>query len=109
MEWKPEISRGTEFYGNEENTYNSDLELNKTVEIDYDVQCSDRLVRTHGYYTVFLSEINSELVSRGYAGVLYIPPNGESRLEEFQALELDARDARRGLWGNCDPLPPAGT
>jgi len=105
----PEISGGTECYGNEARTYNSDLVLNKTVEIHYDVQCTDNFGRTLAYITVDGREINSELISRGYACVLHIPPNGESRLEEFQALELDARNARRGLWGNCDPLPPACT
>ena len=33
--------------------------------------------------------------------------NGEARREEFENLELDAKNARRGLWGSCNPLPPA--
>jgi hypothetical protein len=41
--------------------------------------------------------------------VLYIPPNGSARVDEFKALQLDAKNARRGLWGMCDPLPPACT
>jgi micrococcal nuclease len=83
--------------------------LNKTVQISYDEQCTDNFGRSLAYVTVDGEEMNSLLVRNGYACVLFIAPNGESRREEFEALELDAKNARRGLWSACSPLPPACT
>jgi micrococcal nuclease len=96
-------------FGENAKQMNSDLVLGKTVKLHYDVECADRFNRTLAYITVDGQEINSLLVQRGYACVLHIPPNGESRVEEFRGLQLDAKNARRGLWGACNPLPPACT
>jgi micrococcal nuclease len=103
----PETSGGVECYGENAKTFNSDLVLNKTVTISYDVECNDNFGRTLAYVSVDGQEVNSLLVQRGYACVLYIPPPGESRVEEFRNLQLDAMNANRGLWGACNPLPPA--
>jgi hypothetical protein len=32
---------------------------------------------------------------------LHIPPNGDARLAEFQALEDQARAEGRGMWSAC--------
>ncbi len=45
------------------------------------------------------------MIERGYARVLHVPPNGNSRAAGLGALEDAARAARRGLWGACDPIP----
>lgn len=105
----PEISGTPECYGDNAKQMNTDLVLGKTVQIHYDVQCTDNFGRTLAYVTVDGQEVNTLLVQRGYACVLAIPPNGESRREEFENLQLDAKNARRGLWGACNPLPPACT
>lgn len=105
----PEISGGTECFGDNAKQMNSDLVLGKTVQIHYDVQCTDNFGRTLAYVTVDGQEVNTLLVQRGYACVLYIPPNGEARVSEFENLQLDAKNARRGLWSACNPLPPACT
>jgi micrococcal nuclease len=105
----PEVSGGVECFGENAKQYNSDLVLNKTVQISYDEQCTDNFGRSLAYVSVDGQEVNSLLVQKGYACVLYIAPNGTSRLEEFKALELDAKNARRGLWSACMPLPPACT
>jgi micrococcal nuclease len=105
----PEISGGVECFGENAKQYNSDRVLNQTVQISYDEQCTDNFGRSLAYVTVDGEEINSLLVRNGYACVLFIAPNGESRLEEFKALQLDAKNARRGLWSACNPLPPACT
>jgi micrococcal nuclease len=94
-------------YAENAKQFNSDLVLGKTVLISYDVQCTDQYGRSLAYVSVDGQEVNTLLVQRGYACVLFIPPDGESRVDEFRALELDAKNARRGLWGACDPLPPA--
>lgn len=105
----PEVSGTAECYGENAKQMNTDLVLGKTVQIHYDVQCTDNFNRTLAYVTVDGQEVNTLLVQRGYACVLHIPPNGEARREEFENLQLDAKNARRGLWGACNPLPPACT
>lgn len=44
--------------------------------------------------------VNAELVRRGYAHVLTIPPN-VAHADEFVALAAEARRANRGLWSAC--------
>ena len=102
----PEVT-SDDCYADHAKTFNSDLVLNKTVQLSYDEQCTDQFGRSLAYVTVDGQEVNTLLVQRGYACVLFIPPNGSERADEFMALELDARNARRGLWGTCNPLPPA--
>jgi micrococcal nuclease len=41
---------------------------------------------------------NAEMVRRGYAQVMTIPPNVRYQ-ERFLKLQREARQARRGLWG----------
>jgi micrococcal nuclease len=41
---------------------------------------------------------NAEMVRRGYAQVMTIPPNVKYQ-ERFLKLQREAREARRGLWG----------
>jgi micrococcal nuclease len=103
----PEVSGGGDCYGSNAAQFNSDLVLGKTIQISYDVGCTDNFGRTLAYVTVNGQEVNSLLIQRGYGCVLHIPPDGDSRAEEFKLLQLDAKNARRGLWGACDPLPPA--
>ena len=105
----PEISNGGDCYGSNAAQFNSDLVLGKTVQLNFDVQCTDMYGRTLAYVIVDGQEVNSLLVSRGYGCVLSIPPDGQSRVDEFKALQKDAMVNKRGLWGACDPLPPACT
>ena len=105
----PEISGGGDCYGDNARQANSDLVLNKTITLSYDEQCTDNFGRSLAYVTVDGIDVNARLVMNGYACVLFIPPNGASRVDEFNALELDAKNARRGLWSACTPLPPACT
>ena len=80
---------------------NSDLVLSKEVELEFDVDRRDMFDRLLAYVTVDGVEVNTRLVERGFACVLHIPPNGNDRLSEFEALETAARDANRGVWGQC--------
>ncbi|MGH7275725.1 MAG: thermonuclease family protein [Candidatus Rokuibacteriota bacterium] len=41
---------------------------------------------------------NAEMVRRGFAQVMTIPPNVKYQ-ERFLTLQREAREARRGLWG----------
>jgi micrococcal nuclease len=101
----PETSGDGECFGANAAQFNADLVLGKTVELSYDVACADMFGRTLAYVTVDGQDVNQLLVERGYACVLHIPPDGDARADELEALESAARTAKRGLWGACDPIP----
>ncbi len=102
----PETTGGkNECYGSNAVTFNTDLVLNKTIEIRLDAQPQDQFGRTLAWVTVDGMEVNTALVERGFACVLHISPNGDDRVQEFNSLEQSARLAKRGLWGVCDPIP----
>lgn len=102
----PETTGGkNECYGSNAVTFNTDLVLNKTVTLRYDVDCEDMYGRTLAYVSVGGQEVNTLLVERGFACVLHIPPNGDDRAKEFSELQAAAKQAKRGLWGACDPIP----
>ena len=97
----PEVSGGGDCYGSNAQQFNSDLVLGKTIQISYDVECTDRFDRTLAYVTLDGQDVNKLIIERGYGCVLHIPPNGEARYDEFKALQLVAKNAKRGLWGAC--------
>jgi micrococcal nuclease len=98
----PESTGGaTDCFGQNAKTFNSDLVLNKEVELTYDVEREDMFGRTLAYVTVGGVDVNATLVERGYACVLYIPPNGADRRIEFETLEATAMMDGRGMWGQC--------
>jgi micrococcal nuclease len=99
----PESTNGaTDCFGQNAKTFNSDLVLGKEVTLVYDVECTDRFGRLLAYVSVGGTEVNSLLVERGYACVLHIPPDGDDRVDEFQALEDEAKANDRGMWGLCE-------
>lgn len=105
----PEISHNSsevaECFSDEAKQFNEDLVAGQTVSLAYDVECTDRFERLLAYVSIGDREINTLLVERGFACVLHIPPNGESRRTEFQTLENLAKQDDRGLWGACESNP----
>jgi micrococcal nuclease len=101
----PEDTTTVECYGPEATAYNRELVEGKTVDLAYDQDCTDRYDRLLAYVSVDGHEVNSLLVERGYACVLYIPPDGSDRADEFDALQAEARAAGKGLWGACQDIP----
>lgn len=79
------------------------LEMNRTlvngrrVRLETDVQSRDRYGRLLAYVWVGEVMVNAELVRRGYAQVMTIPPNVRHQAL-FLKLQRDAREAERGLW-----------
>jgi micrococcal nuclease len=104
----PETTLGhDDCYGSNAAQFNSDLVLGKTVQLSYDVECTDMYGRLLAYVSVDGQEDNKLMVERGYACVLHIPPDGDDRADEFKIYQHEAKTAMRGLWGACNPLPPA--
>ncbi|WP_258182929.1 thermonuclease family protein [Enhygromyxa salina] len=98
----PEITDGkNECWGSQASDYNSMQVLGRTVTIEYDQECRDQYGRLLGYVSVEDLEINRALLENGFACILHISPNGDSRLAEYQALENEAKTAEIGMWGAC--------
>ena len=84
------------------------LDVNRTlvngrrVRLETDVQARDRYGRLLAYVWIGELMVNAELVRRGYAQVMTVPPNVRHQ-ELFLKLQRDARDAERGLWAAALP------
>lgn len=89
--------RGEEPGGREATAVNHELVAGKHVRLELDVQARDRYGRVLAYVWIGDVMINAELVRRGYAQVMTVPPNVRHQAL-FVQLQRDARDARRGLW-----------
>jgi micrococcal nuclease len=70
------------------------------VTLEDDVEPRDVYGRRLAYVSVDGRRFNDELLQRGYARLLVIPPNG-AHARTMLAEELAAKRARRGLWGAC--------
>lgn len=101
MDTPESVNGATDCFGQEAKLFNHDLVLGHEVTLRYDQECTDRFSRLLAYVSVDGTEVNSLLVERGYACVLYIPPNGTDRRTEFQTLEAEAKAAGRGMWSAC--------
>jgi micrococcal nuclease len=98
----PESTGGkNECFGPESRDFNRSLVEGRIVRLTYGEACTDRYGRLLAYVSVDGQEVNALLAERGYACALYVPPAGESRRSEFQALESSARRAGRGMWSAC--------
>ncbi|NNC04866.1 thermonuclease family protein, partial [Corallococcus exiguus] len=105
----PETTKGhDDCFGEEATEFNRSLVEGRTVRLRDAEACTDRYGRRLAYVSVDGQDVNALLVQRGYACTLFIPPAGTSRRGEFEALELEARRARRGLWGRCPAPCPRG-
>jgi micrococcal nuclease len=101
----PETTGGRrDCFGAEARELNRSLVEGRRVSLSYGEACTDRFGRLLAYVEVEGREVNALLVERGHACVLYVAPAGGGRRAEFEALEAEARRARRGLWGACAPV-----
>jgi micrococcal nuclease len=102
-------SKGVEPYGPEAAAYTKKILDGRRVFLEFDAQRLDRYRRVLAY--VWLSEpkddspqevqkrmFNAHLLFDGYAQVMSIPPNVKYQ-DVFLALQREAREANRGLWG----------
>jgi micrococcal nuclease len=72
----------------------------KRVALELDAEQRDKYGRLLAYVILDGHRYNDELLERGYARFLVIPPNG-SHARAMLRAELAARAAGRGLWGAC--------
>ena len=78
----------------------SDLAFGKTVQLERG--SPDRYGRTLGRLTLDSTDLNFEMVRRGFAWCYLKYLTDQSCL----TIEADAREHRRGLWADASPIPP---
>ena len=91
-----------ECFGKRASRFNQGLVEGETVRLRFDHERRDRYGRLLAYVHLGPLLVNAELVRRGYARTLAIPPN-TGRAELFSRLQQQAGDAGRGLWAACTP------
>ncbi len=74
------------------------------VRLVFDRERRDRYGRLLAYVYSGSTLLQAELLERGYARTLEVPPN-TSRAGYFASLEDKARKAGRGLWSACRGQP----
>jgi micrococcal nuclease len=101
----PEITNGkNECFGAEAREFNAEYVLGQQVELTYDVECTDQYGRLLAFVEAPDGEVNTLLVSRGFACAYHLPPNGDDRAVEFRDLQVSAEESRAGMWAKCvDP------
>lgn len=102
----PEISPRLECFASEATKRNSELVLDKYVRLETDVSDRDRYGRLLRYVYVDDQFINQILLEEGYAHIFTLPPDSKY-VDDFQKVEQEAREAKRGLWDECSGTPSA--
>jgi micrococcal nuclease len=87
-------------FGHEASVYTAARLVGRAVTLELDAEPRDKYGRLLAYVLLDGHRFGDELLARGYARLLVIPPNGAHARAMLRA-ELDARAARRGLWGAC--------
>ncbi len=98
----PELSK-SQCWAQEAKQYNEQLVLNKHVRLEQDGEDKDAFGRLLRYVWVGDTLINQQLIEEGaaYSFNFNIP---HSKNDIFENTENEAKEARRGLWGDtCNP------
>lgn len=100
----PELKDG-DCYAKEAKQFNESLVLLKEVELELDDNPTDMYGRTLAYVWLKTGSgermVNEELLLKGYARTLFIPPNNKYK-SELQAAEAAAVASGAGLWSACE-------
>jgi micrococcal nuclease len=89
-------------FGHRASRYDRGLVEHRRVRLVFGVERRDVYGRLLAYVYIGHRFVNADLVRRGLARTLTIPPN-DRYAGLFQRLELGAARAGRGLWGACPP------
>ena len=89
-------------FGPRASAFNHGLVEGRRVRLVFGEERRDAYGRLLAYVRLGRRFVNAELVRRGLARSLTIPPN-DRYAPLFRRLELRAARAGRGLWSACDP------
>jgi micrococcal nuclease len=96
---KPESP--VECFGPEASRFNHRLVEGRRVRLVFGTERRDVYGRLLSYVYLGPVFVNAELLRRGFARTLTIPPN-DRYAERFKRLEIAAGRAGKGLWGACE-------
>ena len=94
----PEIGDNVELYGPQATEYNDKLVEGRRVVLERDTSNKDRFGRLLRYVYVDGILVNAELVREGYAVARVYSPD-TIYAQCFAALQQEAMEAQRGMWG----------
>ena len=86
-----------EYFAQEAKEYNAKLVLGKKVKLEFDVVKRDKYGRLLAYVYIDGKHISQEMIERGFAKVLMIPPNLKFA-DYFLTLQNLAKEEKRGIW-----------
>jgi micrococcal nuclease len=89
-----------ECFADRASAFNARLVADREVRLERDAEERDRYGRLLAYVYVGDTFVNEELVRRGYAQPLTVPPNVRFA-ERFRELASSARHDGSGLWASC--------
>jgi len=89
-----------ECYGEESKEFNEGMLSGGKARLRFGPEQRDRFGRLLAYVYVRNVMLNAELIERGYAETLTIPPN-DAESGRFMRLEDEARGDYQGRWGAC--------
>ncbi len=89
-----------ECYARQATDFNEDMLAGGEARLRFGPELRDRFGRLLAYVYVSDVMLNEELLRRGLAETLTIPPN-DAESERFEQLEKEARQAGLGLWAAC--------
>ncbi len=97
--------KGVECFGKEAAEKNTALLLGKVVNLEKDVNETDRYGRLLRYVWIGDTLLNESLVLDGYAVASAYPP--DVKYQKFlDEAETVARESNQGLWRGCDQVQP---
>ena len=87
-----------EYFGKEASDFTKQLATGKRTRLEFDQDRTDRYGRTLAYVYLQPEDVllNAEIIRQGYGFAYTVFPF--RMMEQFRALEREAREAGRGLW-----------
>ena len=79
--------------------FNRKLVEGKSLQVEFDIEKTDRYGRLLGYCFSDQTFVNAKLIEQGYGVISTIPPNLKYA-EVFVTAQKKAREAKKGLWGS---------
>lgn len=89
-----------ECFGEQASRYTDDALAGRAVELEFDVERTDRFDRTLAYVWVEGSLFNQRILRDGFAVLATFPPNVRY-VERFTRAQQQARGEGAGLWEAC--------
>jgi micrococcal nuclease len=89
-----------ECFGQEASRYTEEALDGRDIELEFDVERTDRFDRTLAYVWLNDTLFDERILRDGYAVLLTVPPNVRY-VDRFTDAQAAARQAGAGLWGAC--------